>query len=233
MVDEALARFGRLDLLDNNVGIGGRGSVVDTPVADWRRIMQVNVDSMFLVLALRDPGDDRDRGRRRHRQRVVDLGPAPARAHRLFDLEGRRHRADPGDGGRSRPAGHPGQLRRAGPDLHAAHVHGADEPRPAARRGARRRCSASRGLAGTSVMRCVSCCRPRRATSPARRWSSTAARASSARAARQVDGICKRKRHLKYMRGEETIYERFGVLSLEWLPGAFRSRGEAWGRVMP
>jgi NAD(P)-dependent dehydrogenase (short-subunit alcohol dehydrogenase family) len=49
VVDEALLRFGRLDLLDNNVGIGGRGSVVDTPVADWRRIMQVNVDSMFLV----------------------------------------------------------------------------------------------------------------------------------------------------------------------------------------
>ena len=45
LVDEALARFGRLDLLDNNVGIGGRGSVVDTAVADWRRIMQVNVDS--------------------------------------------------------------------------------------------------------------------------------------------------------------------------------------------
>ena len=49
IVDAALARFGRLDLLDNNVGIGGRGTVVDTAVADWRRIMQVNVDSMFLV----------------------------------------------------------------------------------------------------------------------------------------------------------------------------------------
>src|SRR5260370_37481136 len=49
IVDAALALFGRLDLLDNNVGIGGRGTVVDTAVADWRRIMQVNVDSMFLV----------------------------------------------------------------------------------------------------------------------------------------------------------------------------------------
>jgi NAD(P)-dependent dehydrogenase (short-subunit alcohol dehydrogenase family) len=27
LVDEALTRFGRVDLLDNNVGIGGRGSV--------------------------------------------------------------------------------------------------------------------------------------------------------------------------------------------------------------
>src|SRR6266481_7357490 len=29
MVDAALAQFGRLDCLDNNVGIGGRGSVVE------------------------------------------------------------------------------------------------------------------------------------------------------------------------------------------------------------
>ena len=49
LVDAALKRFGRLDLLDNNVGIGARGSVVDTPVEDWRRVMRVNVDSMFLV----------------------------------------------------------------------------------------------------------------------------------------------------------------------------------------
>jgi NAD(P)-dependent dehydrogenase (short-subunit alcohol dehydrogenase family) len=49
MVDGAVTAFGRLDLLDNNVGIGGRGSVVDTPVDLWRKVMQVNVDSMFYV----------------------------------------------------------------------------------------------------------------------------------------------------------------------------------------
>ena len=49
LVEAALRAFGRLDLLDNNVGIGGRGSVVDTPPELWRRIMQVNVDSMFFV----------------------------------------------------------------------------------------------------------------------------------------------------------------------------------------
>jgi NAD(P)-dependent dehydrogenase (short-subunit alcohol dehydrogenase family) len=49
LVDAALDAWGRLDLLDNNVGIGGRGSVVDTPVDLWRRVMTVNVDSMFLV----------------------------------------------------------------------------------------------------------------------------------------------------------------------------------------
>jgi NAD(P)-dependent dehydrogenase (short-subunit alcohol dehydrogenase family) len=49
LVEEAVGRWGRLDVLDNNVGIGGRGSVVDTPVDLWHKVMQVNVDSMFLV----------------------------------------------------------------------------------------------------------------------------------------------------------------------------------------
>ena len=49
VVDAAVARFGRLDCLDNNVGIGGRGNVVETAPQDWRRVMQVNVDSMFMA----------------------------------------------------------------------------------------------------------------------------------------------------------------------------------------
>jgi NAD(P)-dependent dehydrogenase (short-subunit alcohol dehydrogenase family) len=49
MVDAALERFGRLDCLDNNVGIGGRGNVVEMTPEGWRRVMQVNVDSMFLA----------------------------------------------------------------------------------------------------------------------------------------------------------------------------------------
>jgi len=49
MVGAALEQFGRLDCLDNNVGIGGRGSVVDMAPENWRRVMQVNVDSMFLA----------------------------------------------------------------------------------------------------------------------------------------------------------------------------------------
>jgi NAD(P)-dependent dehydrogenase (short-subunit alcohol dehydrogenase family) len=49
VVQAALDRFGRLDLLDNNVGIGSRGTVVDEPEESWRRVMQVNVDSMYLT----------------------------------------------------------------------------------------------------------------------------------------------------------------------------------------
>jgi NAD(P)-dependent dehydrogenase (short-subunit alcohol dehydrogenase family) len=49
MVQAALDRFGRLDFLDNNVGIGSRGSVVDVSEDEWRRVMQVNVETMFLA----------------------------------------------------------------------------------------------------------------------------------------------------------------------------------------
>src|SRR5207249_12197996 len=49
MVEAALDRFGRLDFLDNNVGIGSRGSVIDESEENWRRVMQVNVETMFLA----------------------------------------------------------------------------------------------------------------------------------------------------------------------------------------
>jgi len=49
MVDAALAHYGRLDLLDNNVGIASKGSVVDEDPQVWSRVMHVNVDSMFLA----------------------------------------------------------------------------------------------------------------------------------------------------------------------------------------
>jgi NAD(P)-dependent dehydrogenase (short-subunit alcohol dehydrogenase family) len=49
LVEAALDRWGRLDFLDNNVGIGSRGSVVDEKPEQYRRVMQVNVESMFLL----------------------------------------------------------------------------------------------------------------------------------------------------------------------------------------
>jgi NAD(P)-dependent dehydrogenase (short-subunit alcohol dehydrogenase family) len=49
MVADAVARWGRLDILHNNVGIGGRGSVVEMELEDWERIMRVNVTGMMLA----------------------------------------------------------------------------------------------------------------------------------------------------------------------------------------
>jgi NAD(P)-dependent dehydrogenase (short-subunit alcohol dehydrogenase family) len=49
LIEAAVDRFGRLDFLDNNVGIGSRGSVVDEKPEEYRRVMQINVESMFLL----------------------------------------------------------------------------------------------------------------------------------------------------------------------------------------
>jgi NAD(P)-dependent dehydrogenase (short-subunit alcohol dehydrogenase family) len=49
MVARAVERFGRLDILDNNVGIGSRGSVVEEDAARWEAVMRTNVTSMFLA----------------------------------------------------------------------------------------------------------------------------------------------------------------------------------------
>jgi NAD(P)-dependent dehydrogenase (short-subunit alcohol dehydrogenase family) len=49
LVEAAVDRWGRLDFLDNNVGIGSRGSVVDERPEEYRRVMQINVESMFLL----------------------------------------------------------------------------------------------------------------------------------------------------------------------------------------
>lgn len=48
-VEAAVARYGRLDILDNNVGIGLGGSVVDVDDGAWDRLMTTNVKSMMLM----------------------------------------------------------------------------------------------------------------------------------------------------------------------------------------
>jgi NAD(P)-dependent dehydrogenase (short-subunit alcohol dehydrogenase family) len=49
MVADAVKRWGRLDCLDNNVGLGMFGSVVEVSEEDWHRAFSVNVDSIFLT----------------------------------------------------------------------------------------------------------------------------------------------------------------------------------------
>jgi NAD(P)-dependent dehydrogenase (short-subunit alcohol dehydrogenase family) len=49
MVEDAVSRWGRLDCLDNNVGIGSKGTVVEETEDNWACVMHVNVDTMFLA----------------------------------------------------------------------------------------------------------------------------------------------------------------------------------------
>ena len=49
MVGKCLEKYGRIDILHNNVGIGGYGGPVETSEEDWDRIMTVNLKSMFLT----------------------------------------------------------------------------------------------------------------------------------------------------------------------------------------
>ena len=50
MVAACLKTYGRIDVLDNNVGIAETGSVVDVLEADWDRVFAVNLKSAFLAM---------------------------------------------------------------------------------------------------------------------------------------------------------------------------------------
>ena len=60
-VSAAVGRFGRLDVLVNNAGIGGAGRLEETRLEDWNRVMDVNAKGVFLgtraaIPALRQAG---------------------------------------------------------------------------------------------------------------------------------------------------------------------------------
>jgi NAD(P)-dependent dehydrogenase (short-subunit alcohol dehydrogenase family) len=50
LVADIVARHGRVDVLDNNVGIAEVGGVVDLPETEWRRVLDVNLTSCFLAM---------------------------------------------------------------------------------------------------------------------------------------------------------------------------------------
>jgi NAD(P)-dependent dehydrogenase (short-subunit alcohol dehydrogenase family) len=49
ITEECLRRYGRIDVLHNNVGIGVLGGAVELAEADWDRVLDTNLKSMFLT----------------------------------------------------------------------------------------------------------------------------------------------------------------------------------------
>ena len=47
--DEVLEAFGKIDILVNSQGVEARGYIKDYSYDDWRKVMSVNADSVFLV----------------------------------------------------------------------------------------------------------------------------------------------------------------------------------------
>src|SRR5438128_10824998 len=50
MVAACLKAYGRIDVLDNNVGIAEMGSVIETTESEWDRVFAVNLKSAFLAM---------------------------------------------------------------------------------------------------------------------------------------------------------------------------------------
>jgi len=50
MVAACLKAYGRIDVLDNNVGIAEMGSVLEVTEAEWDRVFAVNLKSAFLAM---------------------------------------------------------------------------------------------------------------------------------------------------------------------------------------
>jgi NAD(P)-dependent dehydrogenase (short-subunit alcohol dehydrogenase family) len=73
IVQTAISIFGRLDILVNNVGIGGaRGTAEQVDMVEWAKSMEVNVSSMVLMAKYSIPEMKKNEGQ--WRGSIVNLG---------------------------------------------------------------------------------------------------------------------------------------------------------------
>lgn len=49
MVRSAVGHWGRVDILDNNLGVEGPGTILDYPLEEWNEVMAVNVSTILLA----------------------------------------------------------------------------------------------------------------------------------------------------------------------------------------
>ena len=59
LIATAVDRYGKLDVLHNNVGIAVGGNVVNTSPADWHLVLNTNLGERLSRMPLRDSGNAR------------------------------------------------------------------------------------------------------------------------------------------------------------------------------
>jgi 3-oxoacyl-[acyl-carrier protein] reductase len=97
-VSETAGRFGGLEVLVNNAGTSHRAPIEDFPMAEYDRVLAVNVRGVFVAIQAAVPAPGRGRADHHHRQRAGRPGP---------DREYQRLRAHQGRGRRTVPQPRP------------------------------------------------------------------------------------------------------------------------------
>lgn len=69
--------FGAIDILVNNAGMGYTGSLQDTPLLDWQRVLDLNLTSVFQCIQAVLPG-------MRQRQKGTIINIASIAGHQVF-----------------------------------------------------------------------------------------------------------------------------------------------------
>ena len=90
MVAACLKAYGRIDVLDNNVGIAEMGSVVEVSEASWDHVFAVNLKSAYFAMKHVIPVMA-EAGRRLDHQHLLDRLDPPCR-HFLCQLQCRARR---------------------------------------------------------------------------------------------------------------------------------------------
>lgn len=62
LVDKALSAFDGLDILALNAGMLGLGNVVDLPISEWKKTLDVNLSSIFYISKYAIPYLKKDKG---------------------------------------------------------------------------------------------------------------------------------------------------------------------------
>ena len=130
MAAEVQKKFGRCDILINCAGIYPQQDFEQMKFEDWRRVLSINLDSVFLVSAA-FPGHEAARLGPRRQHGVEHAGQRGHRLRALHVEQGRHRRLHPGAGdASSAPTASPStRSRRADADArHAGASRGPGSP---------------------------------------------------------------------------------------------------------